>query len=601
MMLTPPSEAKERKTAEPVRGVYVGHDVEAPTDGVIQEVEMFSSAAAGRARDYDRLVASDIRYRSESVDEFVARSGRDWTPDAVSSFREQVADRSELPEVPTGQRRAALTDATARVIEGANSGPSLFRRGRAVTQIVRDERGLPEAIEVTPVALGEHLARIARWTKETKDGPPVEQQNPPGSLPSWMLETPALSLPALHAITEHPVLTPDGRLRTQRGYDPGSGTYFAPSVPIGELAPVDRAGPDAVAVAKDWMSELFAGVGFADAASRVHALAFMLTPIVRPLIDGPLPMWAVSASRVGVGKSTLVRAIWLVLTGREPVSTSLKADEDENQKAISAVLRGSPAVVFLDNWPEGTLLDSAILEQLLTERAYQARIIQTSKAPRLEIRNSWAITGNNLRMNEAIARRAYWTEIVSDLERPADRADWPHPDILDWTRRNRIYLLEAALSLVCAWANDGMKITPGPKLGSYEAWSSIVGSVLRHAGIRGFLTNEQAKRDRAEDDRPFQFAALLAAIETRLGSDPFTLRDVVDAAGGGGDPDTWQTPPDAELAAAIEPFVDITRNRPGVALAKVIGPFLDGWYGDRRIRKLSKDRLNTIRYEVVAR
>ena len=58
---------------------------------------------------------------------------------------------------------------------------------------------------------------------------------------------------------------------------------------------------------------------FEDAASKAHTLAAILSPLVRRMVHGPTPLFLVSASGPGVGKSLLLSAISLVAGGTPAV------------------------------------------------------------------------------------------------------------------------------------------------------------------------------------------------------------------------------------------------------------------------------------------
>ena len=64
-----------------------------------------------------------------------------------------------------------------------------------------------------------------------------------------------------------------------------------------------------------------------------------------------------------------------------------------------------------------------------------------------------------------------------------------HDDLRAWVHAHRADLVWAALTLVRAWLAAGRPQPAVRPLGSYEAWSRVIGGILSHAGIAGFLGN----------------------------------------------------------------------------------------------------------------
>lgn len=190
-----------------------------------------------------------------------------------------------------------LRDQTITAVTEANNPPVFFLRGGEVVEIKHNERGVPSAKIVEPTRMRDRMGEIADWFKFDRKGEPYTVR-PPMDIASTLLVTPGLHPPPVDAIVEHPVIGRDGRLRTRRGYDRESATYFSPTVPLSGLD--TDAHPR---LAFSWLSEMLEDFEFASPADRTNVLALMLTPILRPLIDGPVPLAAIRAANAGNGKS----------------------------------------------------------------------------------------------------------------------------------------------------------------------------------------------------------------------------------------------------------------------------------------------------------
>jgi hypothetical protein len=382
-------------------------------------------------------------------------------------------------------------------------------------------------------------------------------------------------------LVEVPVISRTGQISTKRGYDYGSETFFAPSVPLGRLTVPPYPSRDDVRGALRLFQELVGDFPFRTHADKTNWLGLMLTPILRPIIEGPVPMAGIRAARAGSGKTLLVQATQHVLMGHTAGFTGIGKDSDEAEKRITAKLLAGGQFVVLDNVKH--TLDLGPLEAALTEPNWEGRIITTSKWVTLKNRATWIATGNGLTFGEEMTRRVYMIELESKLERPADRParDFRHHPLIPWVTAERPGLLSAVLTLVTAWAVDGMRLTQGPSLGSFEQWAGTVGSVLRFAGLNDFLANETRKREVAEDDTPINRETLLLRMKESVGEGDFTLKELHE-----------QQLHNQELAAAAAPLLDGVRWEDDAAVTKLgneLRPVVDGLYGGLKLVREGKN------------
>jgi hypothetical protein len=96
------------------------------------------------------------------------------------------------------------------------------------------------------------------------------------------------------------------------------------------------------------LDELMGEFPFADEASRANALAMLLTPFLRPLVDGPTPLFLLNAPRPRTGKSLLAAAC-LGVSAPGVAGVSLPSNESQVSNLLNSKLRSGAAVVWLDN------------------------------------------------------------------------------------------------------------------------------------------------------------------------------------------------------------------------------------------------------------
>ncbi len=144
--------------------------------------------------------------------------------------------------------------------------------------------------------------------------------------------------------------------------------------------------------------------------------------------------------------------------------------------------------MLLDNIKD--IVQGSALAAALTSEWWSDRILRESRMVRLPVRCLWLATGNNPSAKHEMVRRIVRIRLDTKLERPADRPreSFRFPDLKGWVRENRGELVHAALTLVRAWQRAGSP-SGTRNLGSYEAWSSVMGGLLEVAGIPGFLSN----------------------------------------------------------------------------------------------------------------
>ena len=182
-------------------------------------------------------------------------------------------------------------------------------------------------------------------------------------------------------------------------------------------------------------AELLGDFPFVSDAERAHALALLLLPLVRGLVDGPTPMHVIDKPAPGTGGSLLAELVVLVATGRRSASMTEGRDEDEWRKRVTAKLLGSPPVFHLDNIRRP--LDSAALASALTASSWGDRLLGQSTTVEVPITCTWIATGNNIALSAEMTRRSVRIRIDARTDRPWLRSGFRHADIRKWARERR--------------------------------------------------------------------------------------------------------------------------------------------------------------------
>lgn len=395
---------------------------------------------------------------------------------------EIYADEQDL-RVVTGEAWSALVE--------ANTGePFMFRQGGALVRVEVTDDGKPIFRELSTSVIRHEMARAAVWWGMR--GPKAEKVRkvvvPPEVVCQDVLATPSPPLPEVIRIAECPVFGPDWSLRMTSGYHASARAYCSIPKDV-EIPPVPTAPTtDDVTRAKALiLEELLGDFPFAAPSDRANAVALFILPFVRDAIAGPTPLHVAESPTMGTGKGLLVDSLLRPSCGRGVTVMAQCRDGDEWRKRITASLRAGHAAVQIDNV---TLpLDSGELAMALTIPYWSDRLLGSSQTVSYPVRCAWAMTANNPILSTEMARRSIRIRLDSKTDRPWEREEFRHKELSGWVDDQRGELIWSGLVMVQAWINAGRPGFSGKMLGSFEAWSRVIGGILEHLRIGGFLGN----------------------------------------------------------------------------------------------------------------
>jgi hypothetical protein len=388
--------------------------------------------------------------------------------------------------------------------------PELFQQEGRLVRIVDSDWG--KIIRAVPsMTLRAMLNQRAAFVKvfDRKDGRVEEHA---GAAPSWVPEDmealPHPKIDHLESVLRAPFVGRDGVVVTEPGYHAGARCWLENHGLRLESMTVAAAR----AVIDEWLVDF----KFAAEHDRTNAVALFLLPFVRRYIRGPTPGHIVEASTPGSGKSLLATILLLPSLGELLKASPFSEVEEERRKGLmSSLIEGRAAILF-DN-VKGKV-DSPSLEGVLTSEVWQDRVLGSTGNIHAVNRAAWVFTSNNAELSLDMARRCIRIRLDQGVERPFDRAasEFVHPDIEGWTRGNRARLVSAALTLIQAWQGDRREVRT---LGSFEAWSQVIGGILNVAGYGGWLEGRD-EMIRLADRQGDQLRAFVEAWAVKYGDAP---------------------------------------------------------------------------------
>jgi len=438
----------------------------------------------------------------------------------------------KVPSIATNRQLSAVLDDAIMALFEANDPPVIFRRGNTLVRTT-DEGDGPEIETLSIHAILERLARVARWVVRRKES--AVDVYPPREVAETVSASPDLPLPRLSSVVRTPFIVPNCKIISKPGY------YSEYEVML--YMPYDFNMPDVpdkptandLACARSLiLDELLVNFPFTDEGSRANAVAMILLPFARQLIDGPTPLHLVEAPNAGTGKSLLVSTAGVIAGEDRPAIMTEKAgwrgepDEAEWRKSITSALKRGRQFIRIDNIRHG--LDSAALSAALTCRTWVERELGYTRELELPVTCVWTATGNNITLSREVARRTVITRLDAKVPQPEDRQDFLHP-LPAWAAQNRGALVGACLTMIRAAIVDGL--TPDlsvPMLGSYEVWTSVMSSILKSAGISGFLGNRGGIYDHIDEGTAAWFSFVLDVWWGVHGSAPVLSRELFELA-----------------------------------------------------------------------
>ncbi|MGB5099223.1 MAG: hypothetical protein WBN94_01310 [Methanothrix sp.] len=274
-------------------------------------------------------------------------------------------------------------------------------------------------------------------------------------------------VPLLSGLIEHPTFRPDGSLLEEPGYDSGTGLFYQP--PPG-FCLADRpkmpTKEDAQNAAAWIFAEVLEGFRFEDAADKVNAMAFILRPLIRRMVNGPMPVAFINKRQHQTGGSKLSRVPSYIYTGHRPDEWPPIRDEDEIRKKILTSLLQMPEEIMIDNVDRN--FSSHTLCSLFTSTVWSDRVLGSNERRHLEHNTCWVINGTQFTSTRDLMLRGFIIELNARTAHPELRTDFRHPGpaFETWLQENRGKILAKLITIIEAWVLAGR---PGPT----KKWSNL--------------------------------------------------------------------------------------------------------------------------------
>ncbi len=374
------------------------------------------------------------------------------------------------------------------VVAALTADLEVYQRGGALVRVMRDKRsksginrveGTPTIALLPKSTLQGRITRCADLCKMGKRGKVVAAHPQ-----KWLVEQvhqlgdwPGIR--HLMAVSDAPVLRADGSVWQTPGYDPVTEVLFEPCQAFPAISEVISPAETQQAVAV--LLEVVVDFRFESAAHRAGWFAALLTPLARPAFDGPAPLFLIDANVAGAGKGLLAQTISQIVQGREMAASGYAHDPAEMGKRITGIAIAGDPMVLLDNI-DGNF-GNASLDRALTTTRWKDRVLGLSLNVDLPLQTTWYATGNNIGIEADMIRRSVHIRLDVLHERPEERADFQHANLIGWVRAQRGRLLASALTILAGYIRAGRPAQNLSPFGSFEGWSDLVRQAVVWAGL----------------------------------------------------------------------------------------------------------------------
>lgn len=408
-----------------------------------------------------------------------------------------------------------------QAIKESNIPPFLFVKGGNLVRVRQDEKGRIIVDYVDEKILTSILERSASFFKlknnlEVPCNAPITVVRDILAMPQWR------DIPPLVDVTETPILRMDGTILTTPGYDLETGIFYNPPQDFVLSRVPENPTVEEILKARALIQEMLAEFPFDTDADYCNAVALSLTSLVRPIIDGPIPLAVISAPQNGTGKTLIGEIVSLMSTGHSPELMQFTTQEDEVRKKVTAALMQSSQIIMWDNVK--IPVDSSSLASALTCNEWSDRILGRSENVRLPQRAIWIANGNNLFIGEELIRRSYPITLNAKMTKPYTRNGYLHGNIQKWVLENRGRLMAAGFTLVRAWINSGKSRFLSVPLGNFTEWVEITGGILMNAGLQNFLGNLNTVGEKSLTDQN-QWRFFLSLLHAEFPNQDFSTAE----------------------------------------------------------------------------
>jgi hypothetical protein len=452
---------------------------------------------------------------------------KEWpnTLKRTDEFGKREVRREKLPVINVSKKSAnMISELALPALVAANNPPFIFSKHGSLVRIVTEDEGGYRIETIGEKKLPSYLSRSAQYVK-TGERKKIPCDPPKAVVQDILSMTRWPGIKPLKGVIDGPVMRPDGTILTTLGYDDATGLYYAGERELKLSVPEKPTKKDAYKAARWLKEQIFHDFPYKGEADIANVLAHLITRVIRPMIDGPIPIMMFDKPQPGTGASLQVEIIERIVTGKPAVFRAMPTTEEEMNKSITAMLLVGKTICNFENIT--TPIKQPSLSQAASSTEWGARILGQSLDKTLSQTLIFTCNGNALEVGGDISRRAYRATVDADMSRPWQGREFKHPKILPWVNKHRSLALTKIFTMVRAWMINGHLPGETKRLGGYEVWTPIISGVLEYSGVHGFMENAKELWDEADQENAM-WDLFLGEWQTLKGEAAITTKELID-------------------------------------------------------------------------
>jgi putative DNA primase/helicase len=264
---------------------------------------------------------------------------------------------------------------------------------------------------------------------------------------------------------------------------------------------------------------------FKDAVSRSVALSMILTAMVRPSLPGA-PIFGISATLMGSGKTYLAQVPPLLTMGRPAAVTAPPRDRKEEGKLTFAAAMGGAPYLLLDNYE--LRVESDTLCALATSETYSDRVLSLSKTLSVSTAFMLMITGNGLTASGDVTARMLNAHLDPETDHPEHRRF--KRNLVEWIPANRHRLVSRTVSFLRGYIASGERHDREPWT-RFPEWDRLIRGAILWADLPELPDPLLALRaGEKADPRRLEHEALMRHWHDAFGDKPEPVRKAIELA-----------------------------------------------------------------------
>ena len=330
------------------------------------------------------------------------------------------------------------------------------------------------------------------------------------------------TIPSISAMVTHPVVTAKGRIISEIGIDRETGLLLYGNH-VSSFVPYSK--DDSIKAIARIKSKFLNGFEFSSELDKAAGLSLLFTAMGRKLMSAA-PGGLVSAAQQSTGKTTFVKIMHVILTGRDlPVMSWPEGNEPEAQKMLLSTLLRSPELICFDNVGDGLTFKSATLSLAMTSPFFEGRVLGLSRDASVPTNVMLTITGNNIKLaNDEVHR---WIKVNLTTSNPSPhKRNFQHPDVLNYGLSIRDEVIRDYIGITAGYLQQKERIKSGSR---FSEWDKLVRQPLMWAGELdvGQVFDENMEQSAELGAR----IALLSALDKKFNGAEFRVAELLDTIG----------------------------------------------------------------------